>query len=299
MKRLIICAIMSLPVFLGMPAAAQSSSEYRLRPQWLHKMPRPTNSTFTYKLVSATAKSPEKAREECQATLFSEANMKNGIAVTTDYKTGEKVRQVWTNGRLSEQVEYNATTSTAAKSSEVKLHVEKIADYGVYDRYGNYRLTTLYAQSELGQAPLFDNLELTTKYGVQGLWRSAIIPGWGQFHKGANLKGGLILGGCAAFAAGIVFTENQRSDYVRKIAKTHNADLKRTYATKRDHFATGRNICIGAIAALYVYNLIDAVAAPGAERIVVHPRNGRRETYAFVPTVTADGTPCLAAAITF
>ncbi|MDE6045693.1 MAG: hypothetical protein K2G10_00110, partial [Alistipes sp.] len=82
-------------------------------------------------------------------------------------------------------------------------------------------------------------------------------------------------------------------DYVRKIVQTHNAELKRIYATKRDHFATGRNICIGAVAALYIYNLIDAVAAPGAERIIVH------SPYAFTPTILNDGAPALAASVTF
>lgn len=299
MNRLIICVIASLPVFFGTPAVAQSCSSAKIRPQWLHKLPQPTNSTFTYEKVSALGSSLGNAREKCLAELLSETGLKNGVVVVSDYKSQEHLLQQWNNGRLSEQLDYEAKTESSARSTEVKLYVENIAEYWECDRTGNYYLTKLYAKSELEQAPLFDNVELTTRYGAHGLWRSAIVPGWGQFHKGANLKGGLILGGCAALAAGIVFTENQRSDYVRKIAKTHDANLKRTYATKRDHFATGRNICIGALAALYIYNLVDAVAAPGAQRIIVHPRNGRRESYAVAPTVLENGTPVLVASVTF
>lgn len=299
MNRLIICVIASLSAFFGTPAAAQSRSSEKIRPRWLHELPKPTNSTFTYETVSASASSLGAAREKCLAELLSESGLKNGVIVVSDYQSQERLSQKWDNGRLSEHVEYNADVSTSARSTEVKLYVEKIAEYWEQNSSGNYHLTRLFAKSELEQAPLFDNVELTTHYGARGLWRSAIVPGWGQFHKGANLKGGLILGGCAALAAGIVFTENQRSDYVRKIGKTHSAELKRTYATKRDHFATGRNICIGAIAALYVYNLIDAVAAPGARRIVVHPRSGGRGTYAFAPAILDDGAPALAASVTF
>lgn len=298
-NRLIICMIASFPVFFGMPAAAQSRSSEKIRPRWLHELPKPTNPTFQYKLVSALASTECDARGQCQAILFSDAGLKNGVTITADYKTGENVLQTWDNGQLTEEVKYDATASTLAKSAEIKFYAENIAEYWERDDTGSYRMTILFAKSELEQAPLFDNVELTTRYGARGLWRSAIVPGWGQFHKGANLKGGLILGGCAALAAGIVFTENQRSDYVHKIGKTHSAELKRTYATKRDHFATGRNICIGAIAALYVYNLIDAVAAPGARRIVVHPRSGGRGTYAFAPAILDDGAPALATSVTF
>lgn len=298
-NRLIICMIASLPAFFGTPAAAQFRSSEKIRPQWLSKLPQPTNPTFQYKLVSALASTEGDARGKCQAILFSDAGLKNGVTITTDYKTGESVIQTWNNGRLTEEVKYDSTASTLAKSAEIKLYAENIAEYWERDDTGSYRMTVLFAKSELEQAPLFDNVELTTHYGARGLWRSAIVPGWGQFHKGANLKGGLILGGCAALAAGIVFTENQRSDYIRKINKTHSTELKRAYATKRDHFATGRNICIGAIAALYVYNLIDAIAAPGAQRIVVHPRSGGRGAYAFAPAILDDGAPALAASVTF
>lgn len=299
MNRLIICVIASLPVFFGTPAAAQFRSSEKLRPQWLRKLPQPTNSTFTYKTASASAPSLDAAREKCLTELLSESGLKNGVVVVSDYKSQERLSQTWNNGLLAETYKMETQTETSARSTEVKLYVEKIAEYWEQNGSGNYHVTRLFAKSELEQAPLFDNVELTAHYGARGLWRSAIVPGWGQFHKGANLKGGLILGGCAALAAGVVFTENQRSDYVRKIGKTHSAELKRTYATKRDHFATGRNICIGAIAALYVYNLIDAVAAPGAQRIVVHPRSGGRGTYAFAPAILDDGAPVLAASVTF
>lgn len=284
--------------FFTMTASAQYKSSEKLRPKWLQKQPTPTNPTFRYETVSASASSLDAARGKCLSELISSSGLINGIVAVSDYRTQEHISQVWNNGKLTERIERDGTTSTSATSDEMKLYVQHIAEYWTRDRSGMYYMTKLYAKSELNTAPLFDNVELTTKYGARGLWRSAIIPGWGQFHKGANLKGGLILGGTAVLAAGIVFTENQRADYVRRINQTHDINLIRSYQTKRDHFATARNICIGAVAALYVYNLIDAVAAPGAQRVLVKKRtNGR--TYTFLPAVTGDGTPVMAAAITF
>lgn len=284
-----------LLLLAGTPVVAQMSSE-RLKPQWLHKTPRPSNPSFMYETVSATAPTLDEAREKCLAELVAGSGLKNGVVAISSGQTEEHLSQVWQNGKLSEQLTLDSHTSTRMQYDAVKLHVENIAEYWTRDRSGNYFLTKLYAKSELGVAPLFDNVELTTRYGARGLWRSAIIPGWGQFHKGAYLKGGMILGGCAVLAGGIVFTENQRSDYVKKLARTHNQQLINSYSTKRDHFATARNICIGAVAALYVYNLIDAVAAPGAHRIKVSKRS---IDYSFSPIINADGSAGITTSVLF
>lgn len=169
---------------------AQYRSSEKIKPQWLHKLPKPSNSSFMYETVSASASSLDNAREKCLAELIANSGLKNGVVAISDNKSSERLSQIWNNGKLTERVEYDSHTSTHAQYDAIKLHVENIAEYWERDRSGNYYLTKLYAKSELGKAPLFDNIELTTRYGARGLWRSAIIPGWGQFHKGANLKGG-------------------------------------------------------------------------------------------------------------
>lgn len=296
MKRLaflLICLPMSF--LCQETASAQHKSSESIRPQWIHKLPRPTNATFTYEIESATAATLDAARERCLAELISHSGLKNGVVVVSNNRLEERLSQIWNNGKLTERLEYDSHTTTQAKSDAVKLYIDHVAEYWERDRSGDYYVTSLYAKSVPGQIPMFDRVDLTTRYGVRGLWRSMIIPGWGQFHKGANLKGSLILGGCAVLAAGIVFSENQRSDYAKKIIRTHNTELINSYATKRDHFATARNICIGAAAALYVYNLVDAIAAPGAQRAVV----SKKRQYAFMPAVSSSGDPLMAVSFTF
>ncbi len=293
--RCILLLILSLS-FSGEVLAQYAKSE-KIRPQWLHKQPKPSNATFVYETDYATGKSLDDARTKSLNGLIAASGFESGVVVLSDYNSKTVDSKVYSNGKLSDYQIDAFEANSHVKGNEVQLHVKSVAEYWTRDINGAVNLTTLYAKS-LNGTPDFDDVELTTKYGARGLWRSAIIPGWGQFHKGANLKGGLILGGTVVLVSGIIFTENQRADYVSKIAKTHDADIKRTYATKRDHFATGRNICIGAVAALYVYNLIDAIVAPGARRVVVKKRlNGN--TYAFVPTVLEGNAPGMAVAMTF
>lgn len=291
--------MLGLSMVLFLPIMRAQEASEKIKPQWLHKLPRPTNPTFIYKITSASSASLDQAREKSLSELITATGLKSGAVVVSDSRTKKNVSQVWNNGKLTEHIDYNFATETSAKGAEVKIYVENIAEYWKKDHAGNYYLTKLYAMSEFGERPLFDNVELTTFYAGHGLWRSAIVPGWGQFYKGSYLKGGLVLGGTVALAAGIIYTNSMRSDYANKIVKTHITENKRTYATKRDNYTTGRNICIGGLAALYVYNLVDAIVAPGARRIIVHRSHDGKRNYSFEPTVLGDGSPGLATAMTF
>ncbi len=285
--RYILLLILSLS-FSGKVSAQYAKSE-KIKPQWLHKQPKPTNSTFVYETDYAVGNSLDDARTKSLNGLIAASGFESGVVVLSDYKSRTVDSKVYSDGKLSDYQADAFEANSQVKGNKVQLHVKSVAEYWTRDINGTINLTILYAKS-LNGTPNFDDVELTTKYGAHGLWRSAIVPGWGQFYKGSNLKGGLILGGTVALVGGIIFTKNQRTDYVGKIAKTHDAKIKRAYATKRDHFATGRNICIGAVAALYVYNLIDAIVAPGARRIVVHQRANGKGYTAFVPTILDGNT---------
>lgn len=278
-------------------ASAQYRKSERLKPQWTHKLPKPTNNTFVYQVDHAVGQSLDEARTRSLNGLISSSGMENGVVMLSNYVSESVSSKVFADGRLQEYESDRFDAKNRLQGSEVRLYVKSVAEYWTRDSRGTVNLTTLYAKS-IGGRPQFDDVELTTRYGARGLWRSMIIPGWGQFHKGSYLKGGLILGGTALLAGGIIFTESQRSDYARRMLQTHDVKQIRAYQTKRDNFATGRNICIGALAALYVYNIVDAVAAPGARRLVVK-KSSKGRSYAFLPTVTDEGDPMMMASITF
>lgn len=287
-------------MFLGCCNFAASQKSTNLRPKWVGNTPNSKDQSFYFiELHSDASLSLDAARASVKQEIASNVERTDKVSVTEVFE--DKSTQKYNGDDISVQ---------SQDSYQLKLNVEGYARPITSRRIDEYwkpvqrngitvlDYHALYAVERNGATADFSNVSPVASYGVHGLWRSAIVPGWGQFHKGSNLKGSLILGGTVALVGGIIFTENQRADYVNKIMKTHDANNKRAYATKRDHFATGRNICIGAVAALYVYNLVDAVVAPGARRIVVKERpNGTG--YAFLPTITADGDPVMTASITF
>ena len=70
----------------------------------------------------------------------------------------------------------------------------------------------------------------------------------------------------AACVGGIVATESMRASYESKYDSTHDADKKRSYANKADNCANLRNGFIAGAAAIYLWNVIDGIAARGKRK---------------------------------
>ena len=101
--------MLMLPIFTSAVFAQEVKSD-KIKPQWLDKLPQPTNSTFRYEIVTTSASSLETARKESLNTLITNSGFSNGVVVSSDYKSKELLSQKWNNGRLTETVDYEAQT---------------------------------------------------------------------------------------------------------------------------------------------------------------------------------------------
>lgn len=295
-----------LPTVIAFFFALSSYAQYHtgasrmIPPQWIKKTPVASNGTFSYEIVHSVGETLENARQKCLEEILERTGMENGLVILSGNDNEETVSQTWSNGKLEETVQFKSKSKTITKGSEFKLFIKDIDEYWTIDSEGRYRLTKLYAVSEINAEADFDDVMITSHYGARGVWRSALIPGWGQMFKGCHLKGGLILGSAAAFTGGIIFCENMRKDRNVKISQTHDINLIRKYSADAANLALGRNLCIGGAALVYLYGIIDAAVAPGGHRIISIGKKGRPYAHSYVsPAVTADGTVGIAARLTF
>lgn len=265
----------------------------------MHVMPKQSNSSFVYTVKSAYGNTLDEARKECLGNLLEEVGLAKGLSVTSDYTSSRDRHTERRNGQTLNESTREFHVNTIVKGKEVQLQGMKIDEYWERGADGNYHLTTLYARSQVDVTPQFDDVKLTTKYDINDMWRSAIVPGWGQLYKGSTLKGGLIMGGTVACIGAIIFTDCTRASFNSKIQKTHDAKLKLHYADRRTAYATGRDICIGALCALYVYNIVDAIVAPGARRVLTSPAGSNKFSYHWSPTLTDNMGVGLTASVTF
>lgn len=268
LQPLLVCALILGGVCSSLSALAQEviAASEKQRPVWLaQRTPQPSNSSFEYQIAEGEHQILEQAKHSCLLNLSTYLQQSRNIqAVGT-----AKIEVDNKNGQNSESESYHF--SYDIQGDKLRINSRKYDEYWEYIAYPNgervYRCYTLFgvAKSEMAS---FDRLTFSRKYGARGMVRSLVVPGWGQLYKGNTLKGSCILGGEVVLIGGIIVAENQRSSYTKKM----HEDPKhlKSYNTKADNWSNIRNVCIGGAAALYIYNLVDALVANGRKRTTVH-----------------------------
>lgn len=258
--------VILLGIFAFLPLAGQNRHLYNNRTAlpWVTGEFPDNFDQVRYKVVMGEGVSYNAAREEATRTLLFEIGWENGITVKS--KTIDEIIQ-----RLNDanpKFEQNRTTTTEIEQDGFKASLMKIDEYIEADSRmsdGNgCKVWQLYAID----SPYSNiHLEYTRKYGWRAGLRS-ILPGWGQYYKKQYAKGSLFLvaeaGGIAAVC---IFQNRYRSD-LRKMQETPVLDLQLEYNKRANDALLYRNISIGAVAAVWIWNILDAMLTDGPPRYV-------------------------------
>ena len=235
-------------------------------PEWVKKgekgyNAKRSNTSYYFKIIENTGSSLEIVRSQNVLALASYIGQSNNISSTIkadidfDASTGEEHDRI--------NISYNNKTSTESFSAKL---VDEYWEEIVTENNSYYQYYALFAVSNKNTTPNYDSFTKTNSYGATGVLRS-VIPGLGQLYKGSNIKGYSIMIGEALCVGGIIYCESMRSSYVKKMQE--QPKHANEYNSLADDWHTGRTICIGAAAAVYVYNLIDAALANGSRRISI------------------------------
>lgn len=265
---------------LGLSASAADKSD-KMKPRWVtSSLPTPKSSGYIFVSAQGSGSSLEEARQRAMVNLTSKLEHERGLVISSHVKIEKRSER---NSGAVKNSEF--TLEASERGKQINLTCRVVDEY--WERkHGVYVVTELFTvndNTQPGKGSNADKIRLTTSYGAAPVFYS-LIPGVGQFVKGSNLKGGLMLGGTAVGAAAIILCENQRATYAKKM-KEHPQHFD-FYRNKKANWELGRNIAIGATAAVYLYNLIDAAVAPGRRRVEV---SKRRYDYSFAPVVYDDG----------
>lgn len=274
MKRLSLLTAVLCFMALLLPLSTRAS-EKDGRPRWITQPPVASNNTFEYKVITIDAHSASEARGIVpqEITNYLETSKSVKMASSSSTKVVSQGNDVTeqTSFEMRAVVEGEPVTVVAKIIDEYYEPGRVMGSYYFLVAVGNPKATSV----------KFDKVQITDKYGTQGLWRSAICPGWGQMYKGSQAKGVAVLCAQVATLGGIVAFEGMRSSYVAK-AKAQPKFAQQYYA-KASNCKNLRNGFIAGAAAVYVYNLIDAVAASGT-RYVKTSKN----KLAFYPSLTPE-----------
>lgn len=245
---------------------------YGQKPKWIGNTPTEGNTTYKFVEIVSSGGSVSTARTNALTILAQDEQLNHAVEANVETGILTKVDQETSNGDINEHIEDNININVSLKGKKYRLQAVKIDEYVAGDKYGEVELHTLFMVAVCDK-PKFDRTYLTTSYGATPVAMS-IIPGFGQWYKGSKGKGISIFAAEATAVAGVIVCDNQRASYIKKAKE--QPKFAKEYSSKADNWETGRNICIGVAAGIWVYNIIDAIVAKGAKRIIVKHSNGNR-----------------------
>lgn len=260
-----VCVLLSMSSFSKVLEHSSRTDWMRTGEEKLNA--RRTNTTYYFKIVKISAKDLDVARGQRVNQL--------GVSIGTRNQLSGKALTEIENVKGDNPSSKETFRLVFGNDIESDVFYARFIDeYWEYTSYPDgtrgYEYYALFAVSATSNAPIYDEFSTSTSYGFKPVVMS-LIPGWGQMYKGCTAKGITFLATEVAAIGGIIFTENERASYEAKMRSQPR--FAKQYKTKVDNYETARNCFIGAATAVYIYNLIDAIVAPGARRLIVKPSN--------------------------
>lgn len=264
MKDSLKSVILILALLLGMSPVSMAERSVS-KPQWVSKGEttlnnQRSNKTYYFKVIQSTGRDLQTLINNRIVNLANYIGQSNNLSGTATTEIVNEQQGGTVQSSSSFRVTFKNDVSTPT------FYAQLVDEYWELDAAG-YTYYALFAVSEKGQAT-FDRFEVTRSYGALPAVMS-VIPGVGQLYKGQKLKGSLMLGGAVLCAGGIILCENRRAYYQTRIIE--QPKFARDWSKKSNNWETGRNIAIGATAALVAWSVIDAAVAPGTTRIKISP----------------------------
>lgn len=261
---------------------AQSNSHSEKLPWVIGEFPA-QKGNFEYKVGSGEGHSLTEARNNAMNDILVEVGNLNGIKVSGS-TAQEIISKESFDGNKSNYYESNTTVHRFQIDGQTfVLSMQKADEYYEYNN-GKYQVWQLYEVNVKGESFKPVIVQTTDKYGFKAGWRSMLVPGWGQFYKRKVGKGVFFLTTEIAAASGIVVCEIMRSNNVRKSKETTNIKIVKEYRKRADNWELGRNITIGALAGVYLWNVLDAALAKGKIHYAWIPENLHLTGYAYQGT---------------
>lgn len=252
-----------------------------IKPKWVGNTPKELNDTYRFIEVVAYGADISSARMEAKQQLAQNEQLRRAVLVSVNTGNRQNIEQVIVDGDMKETIQNNITIDTEISGQQYRLQAYPVDEY-VEHEHGQVKLYALYMVG-ISDNVKFDRTYLTTNYGAVPVVMS-IVPGLGQWYKGSKAKGISLFGATALGVTGTLICENQRNSYVKKIKETPK--FAKEYEDKKSTWETGRNVCIGATAVIWIYNLIDAAVAKGARRVEVSPAN--RNSFTMTPVANGE-----------
>lgn len=259
-KVLTLFIVVCISAFSPKLLQAQKSPSRTEKQPWLTGNLPPTNGSYRYLVAHGEGKSIGASREDARLFLLIELGFSKGVQVQSKRNIQMESEDKFSNGNTI----YDETTkhidSYKIEGNGYRMSFAAVDEY--YERNRDtYQIWVLYQVAEKEFTPVLP--EYTNSYGFGAVWRSAIVPGWGQFYKKQSGKGLSFLATKSVLIGTAIYSDMQYTSNVRRSRETTNLTVIKEYRNRADQWQLRRNIAIGATVGVYVWNVLDAALAKG------------------------------------
>ena len=239
----------------------RSSSEL---PPWTTEPPVGKYFTY-YSGVGSSPNSLSDAKEQSIANVLSEIIMEGEITAESRIETFHQQSKEGIISEVSREIQQTGASTTIAG-------LRKEEEYWQTVKTGNGLLNQYWILMKIPK-PEYASLDISVDqgYGIAPIWRSALVPGWGQFHKGEKKKGLRLLGSEAVLTSAFVISQHLSQSYSRKASDERDTDRRKFYndwSNRSYSISMISGIMAGVV---YCYNVFDAVTAKGSKKYAYQP----------------------------
>lgn len=264
-KKYISLLLIIFQVFLsyGQNIIEQSSPK---RPMWLNEIPSGKYYIY-YSGIGSSEISLSDAKEQAIANVLSGIIMQKGIIVESEIRAYQEEN----NDEIISQ--FSREILQTGKTTKIKGLLKEEEYWTTIKSNGNI----IYQYWILMKIPkssyMENNYIIKQGYGFKPILKSAVLPGWGQFHKGESVKGSIFLISETALIS-TLFISNYYSQYYSAKAANELDNDRRLFYNDWAYRSYTISVVSGITAgALYIYNIIDAVVAKGDKKYAFNKMN--------------------------
>ena len=215
------------------------------RPIWLNGEFKETSRSYLKVVVGSANHSLDYAKDNALLQVIKDNQ------IGTDAKVRQSGELIYIEG---------------AKNLDLKARV--IDEY--YEKDGYIYKAYLLVQIAKDKSYDFDKVTISDKYPFSA---RVFIPGMAQIHKGQKTKGACFITGEIVFVGGAILSHSMMNSNINKINSTHNSSLKYQYTKNANTWMTMRNVSITGAVAVYLWNVIDGIAAKGEKNVFLTNNN--------------------------
>lgn len=231
---------------------------------WVHGK-LPSNSSFIkYKVVMGEGEQLKDAQDDAVRVFLFELGAEQGVHISSE--TLISTQEQFSKGKSQFESALSDEIKVTQKGFEASFY--RVGEYFETKRiYGTskYICWQLYA---IGQnlPTKVTNLQYTSQYSWDAMWRSALVAGWGQLYKKDYGKGAVFMGIEALSVGAIIYTNSKYNYNINRALESQSLDVRKEYNSRADDYFMYRNIAIGTCIGVVLWSIIDAVATDGAPK---------------------------------